>query len=158
MQFELACVFNKSFNVSCNTNFWSRHRRCSVKKSVLKNFGNFTGKHLCWSLFLIKLQAFRLVTLSKRDSNTDVFLEICKTFKINYFKELMWATVSAIPRTSQMNHWITWLLCSIIWRYSHANWKSIDKWSLTTFRSVWKFRIPTSYNVAVIYPWNLLFS
>ena len=24
---------------------------------VLKNFSNFTGKHLCWSLFLIKLQA-----------------------------------------------------------------------------------------------------
>ena len=24
---------------------------------VLKNFANFTGKHLCWSLFLIKLQA-----------------------------------------------------------------------------------------------------
>ena len=27
------------------------------KKDVLKNFANFTGKHLCWSLFLIKLQA-----------------------------------------------------------------------------------------------------
>ena len=24
---------------------------------VLKNFTNFTGKHLCWSLFLMKLQA-----------------------------------------------------------------------------------------------------
>ena len=24
---------------------------------VLKNFGKFTRKHLCWSLFLIKLQA-----------------------------------------------------------------------------------------------------
>ena len=27
------------------------------KTGVLKNFANFTGKHLCWSLFLIKLQA-----------------------------------------------------------------------------------------------------
>ena len=26
---------------------------------VLKNFANFTGKHLCWTLFLIKFQAFR---------------------------------------------------------------------------------------------------
>ena len=25
---------------------------------ALKNLANFTGKHLCWSLFLIKLQAF----------------------------------------------------------------------------------------------------
>ena len=24
---------------------------------ILKNFANFTGKHLCWSLLLIKLQA-----------------------------------------------------------------------------------------------------
>ena len=29
------------------------------KKGVLKNFANLTGKHLCWSLFLIKLQARR---------------------------------------------------------------------------------------------------
>ena len=44
------------------------------KKGVLRNFANFTGKHLCWSLFLIGLQAFRPAALSKRDSNTDVFL------------------------------------------------------------------------------------
>ena len=29
------------------------------KISVLKNFAIFTRKHLCWSLFLIKLRAFR---------------------------------------------------------------------------------------------------
>ena len=28
------------------------------KKGVLKNFAHFTGKHLCWSLFLTRLQAF----------------------------------------------------------------------------------------------------
>ena len=28
--------------------------------SVLKNFANLTGKHLCWSLFFTKLQASRL--------------------------------------------------------------------------------------------------
>ena len=39
-------------------------RRCSVKKGVLKNFAKFTGKQLCQSLFLIKLQA----------SGTGVFL------------------------------------------------------------------------------------
>ena len=36
----------------------SSHRGCSIKKSVLTNFAIFTGKHLCWSLFWIKLQAF----------------------------------------------------------------------------------------------------
>ena len=44
-----------------------------VKIDVLKNFANFTGKHLCWSLILIKLQAVRLVALLKRDSKTGVF-------------------------------------------------------------------------------------
>ena len=32
----------------------STHRRFSVKKGALKNFGNFTGKQLYWSLFLIR--------------------------------------------------------------------------------------------------------
>ena len=50
------------------------HQRCSLKKGVLKNLANFTEKHLCWSLFLIKLQAFRPVTLFKKDSNTSVCL------------------------------------------------------------------------------------
>ena len=27
-----------------------------LKKDVLKSFPNFTGKHLCWSLFLMKVQ------------------------------------------------------------------------------------------------------
>ena len=30
--------------------FRSSHERCSIRKGVLKNFANFTGKHLCWSL------------------------------------------------------------------------------------------------------------
>ena len=44
----------------------SSHYRCSVKKVVLKTFANFTGKHLCWSLFLITLLVFRPATLLKR--------------------------------------------------------------------------------------------
>ena len=39
--------------------FRSSHRRCFVKKGFLKKFANFTAKQLCWSLFLINLQAFR---------------------------------------------------------------------------------------------------
>ena len=41
----------------------------------------FTGKHLCWSLFLIKLQASRLATLLKRDSDTGIFLWILQTLR-----------------------------------------------------------------------------
>ena len=44
------------------------------KIGVLKNFAIIKGKHLNWSLSLIKFQAFRPATLFKGDSNTDVFL------------------------------------------------------------------------------------
>ena len=33
----------------------SSHRRCSVRKIVLRNFAKFTGKHLCQSLFFNKV-------------------------------------------------------------------------------------------------------
>ena len=63
-------------------------RRCS-SKGVLKNFAIFTGKHLCWSFFLIKLQAYRPAALLKRNSNTGVFYEywasceICSKSTVN---------------------------------------------------------------------------
>ena len=42
--------------------------------TVLKKFAIFTGKHLSWSIFLVRMQDFMLATLLKRDSNTVVFL------------------------------------------------------------------------------------
>ena len=39
-------------------------RKCFVKKGVVKNFANFTGKHLCWSLTLVKLCATASVQYS----------------------------------------------------------------------------------------------
>ena len=35
------------------------------KKGVLENFANFTGKHLCQSLFFNKVAGLRLATLLK---------------------------------------------------------------------------------------------
>ena len=37
--------------------FRSSHWRYSVKQGALKNYPNFTGNSLCWSLFLIKLHS-----------------------------------------------------------------------------------------------------
>ena len=37
----------------------SSHRSCYIKVGVLKNFVIFTEYHLCWTLFLIKLQTWR---------------------------------------------------------------------------------------------------
>ena len=64
-------------------------RRCSVRKGVLKKLDNFTGEHLCWSIFLIKLQAWGAKGLKdlKRDSNKGVFLWNLLIFKSTYFEE-----------------------------------------------------------------------
>ena len=56
------------------------------KKGVRKDFAKFTGKQLCWSLFLVR----RSAGLSKRDSNTGVFLWIfCEIFKNTVFTEYL---------------------------------------------------------------------
>ena len=46
--------FNQVFLCSARNSYQS----CSIKKAALKNSAIFTGKDLCWNLFLIKLQAF----------------------------------------------------------------------------------------------------
>ena len=47
---------------------------------VLKNFANFTGKDLCGSLFVIKLQDERPAALLKSVSNAGVFLLNLRNF------------------------------------------------------------------------------
>ena len=43
-------------------------QKCSTYKPFLENYAKFTGKYLCWSLFLMKFQILKSVTLSKSDS------------------------------------------------------------------------------------------
>ena len=57
----------------------------------MKSFAIFTGKHLLWSFFSIKLQAWRSVNLLKRDPNTGVFLWILPNFSEQlFFTEHLW--------------------------------------------------------------------
>ena len=46
------------------------------KKGVLENFSNFIGKHLCWSLLLMKLQASKLTikTPERRRHHSGIFI------------------------------------------------------------------------------------
>ena len=70
-----AATWRRSANNGCKTvHFRSSCLQVFNKIGVLKNFARFTGKHLCWSIFLIKLQRFRSATSLKRDFNTGVFL------------------------------------------------------------------------------------
>ena len=61
------------------------------KISVLKNFTIFTERHLCWSLFLIKLQAWKPTTLSKRLQHRCFPVNIAKLLRTAFFiEQLRW--------------------------------------------------------------------
>ena len=86
-------IFSKFCKKSRNS-----HQRCSIKKAVLKNFAIFTGIHLCWSLFLIKLQAYRPAILLKTDSTKGFFCEYCEIFKNTLFEKHLQTTTSVNSR------------------------------------------------------------
>ena len=77
-------IFKKQpsfFEVFCKRTCYEKFNKLNRKTPVLESLfnkvaglTNFSGKHLCWSLFFIKSQIFRPATLVKRDSNTGVFL------------------------------------------------------------------------------------
>ena len=96
------------------------------KKSVLKNFENFTGEQLCLGLFLTKLQ-------TSKKASTQVFsCEICEFFKSTYFEEFLPTTVSIAllsssrimqTRISHMNTYkllICIIIIFLIWEKSSA--------------------------------------
>ena len=71
------------------------HRRCSVKKNVLRNFAKFTGKHLCQSLFLNKVADLRPATLLKKRLWQRCFLVwISWNFQNTFFTEHLQTTAS----------------------------------------------------------------
>ena len=69
------------------------------KIGVFWNFTVFTGKHLCWSLFLIRLHAWRPTVLLKRCTSAGFFLEYYKIFKNCFFVEYPWWLLLAIVKT-----------------------------------------------------------
>ena len=59
-----------------------------VLQSAFNNFAKFTVKHLCQSLFLIKLQTWWCATLSAKKTLAQVFsTKFSKIFKKTYFVE-----------------------------------------------------------------------
>ena len=58
----------------------------AATRGVLKSFLVFTGKHLCWSLFIINLQAFYW-----QEALTQAFLcGYCEIFKNSFIIERFW--------------------------------------------------------------------
>ena len=69
-------------------------RRCFVRKDVLKNVAKFIGKHLCQSLFCIKMLALICNFIKNETLAQLLSCEFCEISKNAFFKEHLWATAS----------------------------------------------------------------
>ena len=83
----------------CNT-FQESHY---FKKAILKNLAIFNGKHLCWSLFLIRWQAFLSATVLKRDFQISVFSVIKKFLKPPILQNSCERLLLNIHRSASLN-------------------------------------------------------
>ena len=87
----ITTVINVLNNNFCRTLFLFRSSRSQVffKIGLLKNFANFTGKHLWWSPFLIKLL--------KTGSLTQVLsCDICEIFKNTFFTKHFFTVIASV--------------------------------------------------------------
>ena len=83
----------------------SSHRRCSVKKGVLRNLAKFTGKHLCQRLFFNKVAGLRpkVCNFIKKESLAKVLsCEFCEISKETFFTDgrLLLSRVKIIPKST----------------------------------------------------------
>ena len=90
---------------------------------VLKNFAIFTGKHQCWSLFLINMQAWTPATLLKRDSNIGFFLwNLQKFLRTPFFTEhIHWLLLEIFQELSLYYFGELWMVSfrGTYWLSSH---------------------------------------
>ena len=74
--------------VCCYSRFRRSRSQMFFKIGGLKNFTTSTGKYLCWSLFLIKLEASAPVL--KRTPTQVLSCEYCQIFKNRFFIKHHW--------------------------------------------------------------------
>ena len=71
------CVKEQSF-ADCLRNFL---------QNFLKYLANFTRKHICWSLYLIKLQAFSTATFKKKLQHRSYLMKFATFLRTLFFRE-----------------------------------------------------------------------
>ena len=97
---NISGMFSKVYPI-----FRSKHRRCSIKKALLKDFAVFTGKHLYLfnkdTLQRVDAATCRVESRSlacnfiKKETLAQVFsCEFCEISKNNFFIEHLWTAAS----------------------------------------------------------------
>ena len=76
----------------------SSHRRCFVRKGVLRNLGKFTEKYLCQRLFFNKVAGLKPATLLK-NRFWHRCCEFCEISKNTFFTEHLRATASVCEKS-----------------------------------------------------------
>ena len=86
-------ICERAFEGRIFPGFRSSQRGFSARTGVLRNFEKFTGKHLCQSLFLIKLAC----NFVMKEALAQVFsCEFCEISKNTFFTEHLWETASDV--------------------------------------------------------------
>ena len=84
-------------------------RRCFLKKVFVESFALFTEKYLCWSFFLIKLQACNLI---KKRIQHVFSCEYCEIFKNSFLYRTSLVAASAYDNLT--SNWFSKYLISCI--------------------------------------------
>ena len=100
----------------CSWWCWSSRPEVFCEKSVLNNFAIIKWKHLCWSLFLIKLHAFRPIA----------FFWILQILKNIYFEEYLRTAVFVYCRTFNLAKIIQKISCC--WSSFQFFWYFVQTW------------------------------
>ena len=108
-------MFFKNRNNIKSSSSRNRHRRCSLQKSILKNFAKLTKKLLCWILLKIPED----YNFFKKETPTQGFSsECCKPFKNIFFTirtppdDYFCSSRNVVPLTEIYQVW------SFLWRRS----------------------------------------
>ena len=117
-QLNLVCIGDSRIGF-CPAFFWKQvlnlrgsHCSCSMKKRVFRNFVNFTGKHLYWSLFLNKVAG--------QETQAQMFscwvYEIFKNWSLRTTSsETCCFTWSVFPNKLHLWFWLVHGFCIIIY-------------------------------------------
>ena len=110
-----------------------------VLKIVLKNFAILAilVKHLCWSLFYIKLQTLRLqgLQLYEKQTPTQTFsCEYFKIFQITYFEEHMHTATSEVTLESDC---LGLSFCAVAFKIITQYYKNTCRFQTRTLNTIW---------------------